>query len=154
MSTLRTRITVPIAIVSALLMAPALSGCGIVGGIVNQATGGQVDLGGKKVPDTFPKDQIPLIDGEIIYGAGINADDGSHAWSVLIKVAGPGAIDDITAQLEGAGFTKNDVVGGTTDAGATAIFDNDNFNVAVIIGTDKDNGAVATYTVVTKDKSN
>jgi hypothetical protein len=151
MSTLRTKITVPIAIVSALLMAPALTGCGIVGGIVNQATGGQVDLGGKKVPDTFPKDQVPLVAGEVIYGAGINADDGSHAWSVLIKVAGPGSIDDISAQLEAAGYTKNDLVGGATDVGATGFFENDLYTVAVIIGTDKDNGAVATYTVVSKD---
>jgi hypothetical protein len=153
MSTVRTKITVPIAIVSALLMAPAVTGCGLIGGIVNQATGGQVDLGGKKIPDSFPKD-IPVISGDVIYGAGINSDDGTKAWTVLIKVAGPGAIDDITSQLEGAGYTKNELVGGSTEDGATAIFENDSYNIVVVVGTDKDNGAVATYTVAAKDSSN
>jgi hypothetical protein len=153
MSTVRTKITVPIAIVSALLMAPAITGCGLIGGIVNQATGGQVDLGGNKVPDSFPKD-IPLISGDVIYGAGINADDGTHAWTVLIKVAGPGAIDDITSQLEGAGFTKGDAIGGTTDDGATAYFEGEKYNIVVVIASDKEQGAVATYTVASTDSSN
>lgn len=152
MSTLRTKVVVPIAIISALVFAPAVSGCGIVGGIVHQATGGKVDLGGKKVPDNFPK-SVPLINGEVVYGAGITGDNGQAAWTVLIKVAGVGAIDDIKTQLEGAGFTANSALGGTTDSTATGVFENDTYDVLVVIGKDSTNGAVATYTVTTKDAS-
>ncbi len=153
MTSLRTKIVVPVAIVSALLLTPTLTSCaGIVNGLVNKATGGQVDLGGKKIPDNFPKDEVPIIDGEIVYGAGVASETGK-AWSILVKVDGVGALDTITSELEGAGFTTQVGVGGSTDSGATAVFTSDKYDVAVVIADDGKNGAVATYTVATNDSS-
>jgi hypothetical protein len=152
MTTLRTRIAVPLAIAASLVVLPALTGCtGIINGIVNQASGGQVDLGGQSVPATFPS-EIPLISGEIIYGLAITPDDGADGWSVIVKVDGVGAIDTITAQMEAAGFVKNETIGGTTDEGATAAFESANYNVLVAIANDSTSGSVATYTVAEKDE--
>jgi hypothetical protein len=152
MTTLRTRIAVPLAIAASLVVLPALTGCtGIINGIVNQASGGQVDLGGQSVPASFPS-EIPLISGEIIYGLAITPDDGADGWSVIVKVDGVGAIDTITAQMEAAGFVKNETIGGTTDEGATAAFESANYNVLVAIANDSTSGSVATYTVAEKDE--
>jgi hypothetical protein len=147
MTTLRTRIAVPLAIAASLAVLPALTGCaGIVNGIVNQASGGQVDLGGQSVPATFPS-EVPLIDGDIVYGIAITPDDGADGWSVIVKVDGAGSIDTINAQMEAAGFTKNETIGGTTAEGATAAFESANYTVLVVIASDSTSGSVATYTV-------
>ncbi|MFZ2963975.1 MAG: hypothetical protein WA006_04740, partial [Rhodoglobus sp.] len=107
MNTLRKRITVPVAIVLALAVTPALSGCfgNPVEQIIEGATGGDVDLGGASVPDGFPG-EVPLIQGEVVFGASIGNAEG-RIWNVTIKVANAGALDQIVSQLEGAGFTSS-----------------------------------------------
>jgi hypothetical protein len=154
MSTLRKRITVPLAIVLALTITPALSGCfgNPIEGIIEGATGGDVDLGGKGLPEGFPSSEVPLIGGEIIFGAGIGAAEG-HVWNVTIKVAGVDAIEQIKSELVGAGFTDNEAgIGGSSADGATALFDNDKYGVLVVVSKDGDNGFVANYTVTEKSE--
>ena len=53
MSTLRNRVTVPIAIALALVITPALSGCfgNPIESLIEGATGGDVDLGGMSPDD-------------------------------------------------------------------------------------------------------
>ena len=149
------RFTVPLAIVLALAITPALAGCfgNPIEQIVEGATGGDVSLPGQSVPDDFPKD-VPLIDGEVVFGLGVGNDDGK-AWNVTIKVSGIEAADQIKSQLEGAGFTANDAgIGGTTEEGATLVYDNGTYNVLVVVTKDSDNGFVANYTVAENTGSN
>ena len=149
------RFTVPLAIVLALALTPALAGCfgNPIEQIVEGATGGDVSLPGQSVPDDFPKD-VPLIDGEVVFGLGVGNDDGK-AWNVTIKVSGIEAADQIKSQLEGAGFTANDAgIGGTTEEGATLVYDNGTYNVLVVVTKDSDNGFVANYTVAENTGSN
>ena len=142
------RFTVPLAIVLALAITPALSGCfgNPIEQIVEGATGGDVSLPGQSVPEDFPKD-VPIIDGEVTFGMGVGNDDGK-AWNVTVKVSGIDAADTIKSQLEGAGFTANEAgIGGTTDEGATLVYDNGTYNVLVVVSKDAENGFVANYTV-------
>ena len=143
------RFTVPLAILLALAIMPALSGCfaNPIEQIVEGATGGDVDLGGAGLPDGFPSADVPIVDGEIIYGLGIGNDDGK-VWNVTIKVGGLDVVDEIKSKLEGAGFTANEAgVGGATEDRATLLYDSDTYNVLVVVSRDADNGFVANYTV-------
>jgi hypothetical protein len=149
------RLTIPLALVLALAITPSLAGCfgNPIEQIVEGATGGDVSLPGKSVPDDFPKD-VPLVDGEVLFGLGIGNADGK-AWNVTIKVSGLDAADQIKSQLEGAGFTANEAgVGGTTDQGAGLVYDNGTYNVLVVVTKDADNGFVANYTVAESKAAN
>jgi hypothetical protein len=70
---------------------------------------------------------------------------------VTVGVPGIDAIEQITAQLEGAGFTLTNggVVGPTADA-ATALLDGQAYGVLVAVSKDADKGFVANYTVTSK----
>lgn len=140
----RRSLLAPAALVLALSLTPALTACGPLQGLVENATGGQVNLGGPSVPSDFPSD-IPLAAGEIINGASIGDDEGK-VWNIAVKVADASAIDGITAQLTGAGFEK---VGETQkiDAGSSTIFSKDPYGVIVLVAKDDKGGFVANYTV-------
>lgn len=103
MKTIRTRVAVPVAIVAALLLAPALSACssvsGIVNGAVEDASGGNVSVGA--LPSGWP-DEVPVIEGDIVGGGKIPDGDG---WMVIIKSDAADPIADAQTQLEAAGFT-------------------------------------------------
>jgi hypothetical protein len=141
------RFTVPLAIVLALAITPALAGCfgNPIEQIVEGATGGDVSLPGQSIPDDFPKADIPLVDGEVQLGMSVGNDDGK-AWNVTIKVSGD-PVDGIKSQLEGAGFTANDAgIGGTTDAGSTLVYGNDKYQILVVV-TESDGSTIVNYTV-------
>ena len=142
------RPTIALAIVLALAITPALSGCfgNPIEQIVEGATGGDVSLPGQSVPDDFPS-EVPIIDGEVLFGLGIGNADGK-AWNVTVKVSGLDAGEQIASQLEGAGFTANEAgIGGATTDGATLVYDNGTYNVLVVVSKDAENGFVANYTV-------
>ncbi len=155
MNTLRTRFTVPVAIALTLAVAPALAGCfgNPIEQVVEGATGGDVDLGGASVPDGFPA-EVPLTPGEVLYGASVGGADG-RIWNVTIKVANAGAIDEIVAQLEGAGFTTpveglGNLGNGAAEIGS-AVLENANYSVLVVVTSrDGDADFVANYTVTEK----
>lgn len=126
-----------------LLGLPVLSGCAAVEGIIEQQTGGDVDLGGNTVPEDFPAD-VPLAEGEIVNGSAITAAEGK-AWNVLINVSDPAAPDSIAAQLEAAGFTSVST-GEVSDSGGTLTYTKGTLAVNVLLGK-TDSGWTANYTV-------
>jgi hypothetical protein len=137
---------VSIALAAGLALAGvgALGGCSIARNVVEGATGGKVDIGGKSVPDTFPKD-VPLVDGEVLYGASLKTEEG-QGWNVTIKVSGLDAFDGISSQLTGAGFTAG--TSGRDDLGATGTFAKDPYAVAVLVSKpDEKTGWTVNYTV-------
>ncbi len=142
------RLRALLALALAVAVTPALAGCGFnpVESVIEQATGGDVDLGGPSVPEGFP-DEVPLVNGEVQFGAGMSSDD-SRIWNVTIKTDNANAIDTITSQLTGAGFTTNDGLGGSSEAGSVATFSSDTYTVAVVVTTN-DDGTIVNYTVTT-----
>ena len=144
MNSVRRGIAVPLAIVVALGLAPSLSGCGNVESIVKNATGGNVDLGGAKVPSDFPS-SVPLYKGDVVFGASLGTGD-KKVWNVTVKVADGNAYTDIEKQLTDAGFTGKFSSPGT-DGGGTGTFKNDTYGVLVVTTSAGKNGWVANYTV-------
>lgn len=126
-----------------LLGLPALTGCAAIEGIIEQQTGGDVDLGGNTVPEDFPAD-VPLAEGEIVNGSAITGGEGK-VWNVLINVSDPAAPETIAAQLEGAGFTSAGT-GEVTDSGGTLTYMKDDLVVNVLLGK-VGSGWTANYTV-------
>ncbi|CAN5528170.1 hypothetical protein BH10ACT7_BH10ACT7_04730 [soil metagenome] len=144
---MRKSITISLALVVALAGAPALAGCSVVEGLIEQQTGGDIDLGGTSVPADFPS-EVPLIDGDIVNGSGF-ATDGTKVWNIIVKVSDGAAFDTIKSQLEGAGFTFNETGSETPEAG-TGVFDGENYGVLVVVAQAGDQGWVANYTVSQK----
>ncbi len=146
MKTTARRATAAIAISLGLLLAPALTGCGVAEGLIEQATGGAVDLGGAAVPDDFPS-EVPLISGDIVYGLGINGDNGDKAWNVTVKVDGVDAFEQISSDLEDAGFAAQTTQSDESGAAAGGAFIGENYGVVVAVSGDDSAGWVANYTV-------
>lgn len=155
MTTLRTRFTVPIAIALALVITPALSGCfgNPLESIIEGATGGDVDLGGTSLPEGYPASEVPVLNGDIVFGGSIGNEEG-RVFNVTIKVAGAGAIDEIKAQLEGAGFVSQGEFSGSTAEGGSFIGTTDKWGVLVVVSQDGDSGFVANYTVTSAEATN
>lgn len=124
---------------------PALAGCAVVEGIIEQQTGGDVEIGGTTVPDDFPA-EVPLIDGEVVNGSAFTGPGGERTWNVLLNVADPAAPESITAQLEAAGFVSTGV-GSLSESGGTLVFAKIPLAVNVLLGP-TDTGWTANYTVV------
>ena len=124
---------------------PALTGCSMIEGIIEQQTGGDVDLGGNTVPEDFPA-AVPLAEGDVVNGSKITASGGETVWNVLMNVSDPAAPESIAAQLEGAGFTSAGTGGGVTDSGGTLTYAKDTLVVNVLLGK-TDSGWTANYTV-------
>ena len=148
MSSMTRRVTAPIAIVIALAMAPALSGCfgNPIEGIIEGATGGQVDLGGTTIPDGFPSSEVPIASGEIIFGGSLGSAD-AQVFNVTVRVPNAQAIDDIKAELEAAGFESQVEFAGSTEEGGTFIGNTAAWGVLVVVAKDGENGFIASYTV-------
>jgi len=151
MTSLRTRITVPVAIALAVVFAPALASCSLipVDSIIEGATGGAVQTG-SEIPEGFPS-EVPIIDGEITFGGSVG-DETSRVYNVTVKVDGLEAYDEIKADLEAAGFTS--AVAGTAGEGGTGAFANDKWGVLVVVSEDGSNGFVANYTVTAAESTN
>lgn len=140
----RKRILVPAAIILSLALTPMLSGCGGLQGIVNNATGGKLDLGSSKLPGDFPKD-VPVPSDKVIFGIGLGNSDGK-VWNVTFQVASKDALTDIDSKMKGAGFAK-DASGDTTTEATTGIYSKDPYGVLVVVSSDDKNGFIANYTV-------
>ena len=93
-----------------LAVAPALSGCSdaqvqdAVNGAVQGATDGDVSLGGA-LPDGWPA-EIPVIDGEIKFGAG-NTTNGDQGWVVTVASGAADPLTDAKQKLVDAGFVPD-----------------------------------------------
>lgn len=137
--------TATLALAAALLVgAPALTGCAMVEGIIEQQTGGDVDLGGASVPADFPS-EVPLADGDVVNGSAITGSGGERVWNVLMNVTDPDAPTTIAAQLEGAGFASAGM-GTVGEQGGTLTYSRDALVVNVLLAK-VDTGWTANYTV-------
>jgi hypothetical protein len=146
----RRRLPAALALATALMLAPALSGCGAIEGLIEQASGGELDVSMGSLPSGWP-DEVPVIDGDILIGGTTTGSDDAPGWNATIKVDGTSAMDEIRDQLEGAGFEKLDTgeLAGS-DAVASGAFKNDRYGVFVAV-TGADDNYVANYTVVEGD---
>jgi hypothetical protein len=137
-----------VALAAALLIAPVLTACtsNPLESVVEQVTGGNVDLGGTSVPDDFPAD-IPVYDGEIVQGFGLGT-GADKAWTVIVKVPDAAAIDTIVSELENAGLAKQ--LAHSADSAAGATFASDTHTIVVGVTPDGAEGFVATYIVTPK----
>ena len=126
-----------------LALGLVLGGCsmieGQVEGVIEEATGSEVELPGTELPEGFPT-EVPLIEGEVAFGVAVG-----NGYNVSVRVDGPEAIDEISDQLEGAGYTAQ--VGGTAGDGSTQAFSSDAFTVIVVLTKEGDTGYLANYTV-------
>jgi hypothetical protein len=156
MKTLRTRSRLPLAIaVAAVLLAgaPLLTGCSLIGSVVNGAGGGNIpdapdvpvdvepDPMFASIPDTFPS-EIPLFDGEILQGIDVGT-----GWSLLFK-ANDTVADFTTAAdlLEADGY---EAIARSTDGGqGFGNFNNGVYSINLSASDTADFGPAVAYTVV------
>lgn len=138
-------LAIPLAIIVGLTLAPALTGCSGVEGIVKNVTHGNVDIGGNKVPINFPK-SVPLIKGTVDLGASVGSGD-KRAWNVTITVPDVSAFTTIASELKGAGFTGD--FSQVTSKGSTGTFSNQKYGVLVVVAPSGKNGWIANYSVTT-----
>ncbi|MCU1470098.1 MAG: hypothetical protein JWQ39_1247 [Glaciihabitans sp.] len=152
MSTLRYRVTVPVAIVVALATAPLLTGCfgNPIQGLVKNATGGKVDLGGTSIPADFPS-VVPVYKGKVDSALSLGSGK-KKIWNVSVEVPDANAMNEIKSELSGAGFTT-DLQGNIGKVGASLISDNKTYGVAVVLAK-SDKGFIANYTVTPDAASN
>lgn len=146
MSSSRIRRSVAVAAV-AIGLGVGLSGCffnpfnpqgsveDAVEGAVEGATGGDVSLGGE-LPEGFPT-EVPLIEGEIVFGAGTGGEEG---WFVTIESDSTDPVADAAAALEAAGFTEQ---AGLEGVEAVAVRTNGTYDVFVV----GDEDGTVSYTV-------
>ncbi len=127
-----------------LVGAPAVTGCSLIGNFLpgGNPVGGVIP--GVGVPGDFPKDDVPLIDGEVVLGLAVPGDSGEKAWNVTIKVSGADAFDTIKDELTGAGFEYQEL--GSSGDGASGGFTKDPYTVIVVV-TQADGDWTANYTV-------
>jgi hypothetical protein len=150
MKTLRTRTRLPLTIALAgvlLIGAPLVTGCSLVNTVVDNATGGTIPEGldsGTSVPSDFPSD-VPLIDGEVVFGLSLPGENGEKAWNVTINVTGPEAFDAIKTQLTDAGFES--AGGSEGESGSSGVFRKDDLTVLVGVAAANGDQWTANYTV-------
>jgi hypothetical protein len=130
-----------------LVGAPVVTGCSLIGSVVEGATGGNIPEGldaGTTVPADFPS-EVPLIDGEVVFALSLPADNGEKAWNVTINVGGPDAFEAIRTQLTDAGFEYQEVSSG--DSGSGGAFRKDGLTVLVTVAAATGDQWTANYTV-------
>ncbi|WP_431278964.1 hypothetical protein [Leifsonia poae] len=124
------------AVIAATLTIASLAGCsgGTGTGYGSSASpSASATAESATLPSSFPKNDVPLIDGTIIVARG----DAENGWSVTVMPKGKTGFADATAALEKAGFTPT-----TPATDSKAVYANDKYTVAV--GT---LGVSVTYTV-------
>jgi hypothetical protein len=148
----RSRTTTAIALAAVLITAPLLGGCSIINNFLpggnpgNGLPGGVIP--GQGIPSDFPKDDVPLIDGDVLLGLAVPGDNGEKAWNVTIQVDGIEAFETIKTQLTDAGFEYQEV-SVAADA-STGGFTKDPYSVLLVV-TKADDKWTANYTVTNAD---
>jgi len=156
MNTLSTRSRIPVTLaVAGLLLVgtPSMTGCSIVNNLVGSATGGNLPDGlggGQSVPSDFPS-EVPLVDGEVVFGVSLPGDNGEKAWNVTINVSGADAFESITTQLTDAGFEYQGLTEG--ESGSSGKFTKDPLTVLVVVAAGNGSQWTANYTVTNAETS-
>lgn len=123
-----------VALFAVLAVTPLLAGCSdaevqdAVNGAVQGATDGDVSLGGA-LPDGWPA-EIPVIDGEIKFGAG-NTTNGDQGWVVTVASAAADPLADAEQRLVDAGFEPD--AGNSANVGDVGVVALKNTTYAVTI---------------------
>lgn len=143
----RTIRSAAIAAAVTLLITPALAGCSVsdqVEQIIEGATGGEVDLPGASLPDGYPSDEVPLVDGDVTFGVKIG-DTANVVYNVTVATA-----DDPTQAVRdallAAGFTEQAAAQATTTEGTSLVFTGTAWGVLVVVA-QADGAWNANYTV-------
>ena len=111
-----------------------LSGCSgeavgnAVDGAVTEATGGDVSLGGQ-LPEGWPA-EVPVIDGDIGFGAS-NTADTDRGWVVTVTTGAAEPLADATATLEAAGFNADPAATANVGEAGVAALTNGTWSVVV-----------------------
>ncbi|TQO19217.1 hypothetical protein FB472_0757 [Rhodoglobus vestalii] len=134
-----------LAIVVALAMIPALSGCfaNPIEGLVEQATGGQIDLGGTEIPEDFPT-EVPLVSGDVQFAIAVG-DTQNRGYNVTILAGAESPLEGIETELAEAGFDIQ-LQGSGAGGEGTVIFTSAEWAGGVIVANTAD-GYTANYTV-------
>ena len=111
-----------------------------IGGVIKEATGADVALGGKAIPADFPA-SITVVDGEVEFG-GSAAVDGRKVWTVRLKVSDPNVFEEIQAGLRDAGFEE------TVSAGGMGMYEG--HGLGVVVNVDDKKGDIGVMYVVTE----
>jgi len=126
-----------------------VSGCSLISGVVNEASGGAVDLGGASLPDDFPS-AVPLIDGDVVNGSSVGTDPASSIFNVTIKTDAADAataLTEATTALEDAGFETSDLVSGAAADASTAGYSDGTWGVLVVATGEAGSDIIVNYTV-------
>jgi type IV pilus biogenesis protein CpaD/CtpE len=122
------------AVIAAALTVVSLAGCASGGASYGSASPSASETAASaKLPASFPKSDVPIIDGTLLVARG----DAGNGWSVTVQPQGKTGFADAKAALEKAGYTA---AAGATDT--KAVYTNGKYTVAV--GTP---GISVTYTV-------
>jgi hypothetical protein len=118
----------------ALVSTTTLAGCfgNPVEQIIEGATGGDVDLGGNSLPDGYPSNEVPIADGEIVFGIKLGDAD-NQIFNVTVKTGGD-PTDEVRDRLIGAGFSEQTAAQASTNEGSSYVFTSDAWGVLVVIG--------------------
>ncbi|NEM90618.1 hypothetical protein [Galbitalea soli] len=146
MPTRRQKFLIPVALLGALALTPALAGCSgnPLQTIVKQATGGQVDVGGTTVPSDFPQ-SVPLVSGKVLTAIAVGKGAGK-SWNISIRYDGTSdPTDTIKGDLKAAGFDLPIDASGSTD-GAAIVGADKSYGIVIAVVNDKD-GYIVNYTV-------
>ena len=148
MSPITRRLTVPAALLVALLAGPVLAGCSAVNvnEMVKDATGGTVDVGGSTIPEDFPA-EVPLPEGEILNANAVGTGTGK-VWNVTVAVTGAATPDGIAESFGAAGFRATSDIPGLGSLGGNAGFTNDVYGVAVVVTDDAADSYTANFSVI------
>ena len=118
------------------------------GSLEIEGLGGSVSTG-SRLPEGFPAQEIPVVDGDIRSGSRGKA-GGPYAYSVIVRVRGTSATEvmaGITAQLTGVGFTAAASPG--TDTISASSFSGPRYDVGVNV-IRAEGTTTVTYVVVRK----
>lgn len=113
-------------------------------GVKVETDDGEATFGSGSLPEDFPEDDVPIIEGTIAGGAK-NASDGLTTWSVIIQADGDvdSVLAEVTEKLEDAGYTSEN--SGNYGGSAAAQFDG-KYTVGVSV-TGADGKIVVSYVV-------
>jgi hypothetical protein len=117
----------------------------------NTSNGGSSDGTGTQrvsLPAGFPSD-VPLVGTDYAYALKVS----DSSWGVFVRV------DDATTGFQkasdllvGAGFTKNEVIGGTSNGVSIGAFTNGTYSIQLNASPSKEYGPVVQYVVVTTNQ--
>ncbi len=119
----RKKMLVP-AVIAAALTIGSLAGCASGSGndTSSSPSASETAAASATLPASFPKKDVPLVDGILLVARG----DEANGWSVTVQPKNTSGFADAKSALEKAGYT---VQSGATDS--KAVFTNDKYTVAV-----------------------